>query len=120
MDQKPSFLWALAVGLLFPILQVVTLLIGFGQPDAPFGTYLMFFLAGSLNGLGLIYFLRRSETRGVFRAVLIGFVISLPFAMFGMIVGGMIGAVGVFLLGVSPCVFITGVGYFLGRAFTKK
>jgi hypothetical protein len=40
--------------------------------------------------------------------------------MFGMVVGGAIGPIGALILGVSPSVFITGVGYFLGRAFSKK
>ncbi len=122
MNKKPSFFWALAVGLLFPVLQVVIFLIRFGRLDteAPITDYLLFFLAGSLIGVALIYFLRRSETQSVFNATLVAFIISLPFALFGMVVGGVVGVVGIFLLGVSPAVFITGVGYFIGRAFAKK
>jgi hypothetical protein len=122
MDKKPSFLWALAVGLVFPVLQVLIYLVRFGglNPEAPLTDYLLFFLGGVLAGAGLIYFLRRSQTPGTFRAVIIAFVISVPFAMFGMVVGGLMGVVGVLLLGVSPSVFITGVGYLLGRAFSKK
>jgi hypothetical protein len=122
MEKKPSFLWALAVGLLFLILQVVIFLIRFGKVDteAAFTDYLGFFIAGALIGLGLIYFLRRSKTAGVFRAVIIGFVIGLPFGVFGMVLGGTVGMIGVIMLSVSPSVFITGVGYFLGRALTKK
>jgi hypothetical protein len=98
MDKKPSFLWALAVGLVFPVLQVLIYFVRFGglNPEAPLSDYLLFFLGGFLAGVGLIYFLRRS------------------------LVGGVMGVVGVLLLGVSPSVFITGVGYFLGRAFSKK
>ncbi len=122
MDKKPSFLWALAVGLLFPVLQVLIFFMRFGRFDseAPLTDYLLFFLGGALIGAGLIYFLRRSETPGTFRAAIIAFVISLPFALFGMVLGGTLGVVGVVMLGVSPAVFITGVGYFIGRALSKK
>ena len=122
MGTKPSFLWALAVGLLFPVLQVLISLIRFGQPDpeAPFTDYVWFFLAGALIGAGLIYFLRRSENESIFRAVLIAFVISLPFASFGMVFGGILGVIGVLFLGVSPALFIIAVGYFIGRAFARK
>jgi hypothetical protein len=122
MDKKPSFLWALAIGLAFPVLQVIIFLIRFGRFDtqAPWTDYLLFFLGGAFSGAGLIYFLRRSETRAVSRAVIIAFVLSLPFALFGMVVGGVIGMVGALILGVSPSIFITGVGYFLGRILSRK
>ena len=122
MDKKPSFLWALAVGVAFPLLQVIIFLIRFGRLDtqAPPADYLLFFLGGAFAGVGLIYFLRRSQTRGTFRAVIVAFIISVPFALFGMVMGGMIGLVGALILGVSPSIFITAVGYFAGRAFSKK
>ncbi|WKZ34509.1 MAG: hypothetical protein QY332_12890 [Anaerolineales bacterium] len=122
MHKRTSFLWAPVIGLLFPFLNTAVLVFGFGQlhAEASLADYLMFFLAGSLIGIGLVYFLRRSEDRGVFRTVLIAFVVSLPFALFGMFFGGAIGGVGIFLLGVSPAIFIIGVGYFAGRMLAKK
>jgi hypothetical protein len=122
MDKKPSFWWSLAVGLAFPILQVVIYLIRFGSLDsgAAFIDYIGLFIAGALIGLGLIYFLRKSDSGKVLRAVIIGFVIGLPFSVFGMVVGGMVGVVGVILLSVSPSIFTTGVGYYLGKALTKN
>jgi hypothetical protein len=122
MDKKPSFLWALAVGLLFPVLNAVGFLFRFGSfsADAPATDYLLFFLAGSLIGLALVYLLRRSENRGVSTAVLVAFVVSIPFALFGMALGGAVGFIGIFFLGVSPSVFLIAVGYFLGRMLAKK
>jgi hypothetical protein len=32
----------------------------------------------------------------------------------------MVGGIGIFFLGVSPAIFITAVGYFIGRAFAQK
>jgi hypothetical protein len=122
MEKKPSFLWALAIGLAFPLLQVLIYFVRFGRlnPEAPLTDYLLFLLGGVLAGAGLVYFLRRSETAGTFWAVIVAFLISVPLAMFGMVMGGLMGVFGVLLLGVSPSVFITGVGYFIGRALSKK
>ena len=82
--------------------------------------YLFFFIAGTLIGLGLIYFLRRSENKSTYRATIIGFIVGIPFAVFGMLLGGLAGPFGVIFLGMSPGVFTTVVGYFLGRTFSKK
>ena len=122
MDKKPTFLWALAVGAFFVVLQVLIYLLRFNSfnPNAPISDYLLFFIGGALIGLGLIYFLRRSENANVYRATLIGFVIGIPFVMFGMMIGGLIGPLGVILFSMSPGIFTTALGYFLGRTFSKK
>jgi hypothetical protein len=122
MDQKPSFLWALLVGGFFAALQalLLTLNIGGTKPVVTAVDYVIYFVTGTLIGVGLVYFLRRSGSRGVAQAVWIGFLASLPFALFGMIFGGMIGAFGVFMLSLSPAMFITGVGYLIGRTFARK
>jgi hypothetical protein len=122
MDKKPSFFWAPAVGLLFPILNGIISLSGFGSfsTDAAFADYLLFFLAGALIGMVFVYSLQRSEGRAAFIAIVTAFVISIPFGLFGMALGAAVGVVGVILLGVSPSVFLIGVGYFLGRLLTGK
>ncbi len=122
MDKKVSFLWALAVGLLFIVLNLVLFLLRFGvsNTEASLIDYVMIFLAGALIGTVLVYFLRRSVNKTVYNSTLIAFVFSLPFALFGMMFGGVVGGIGIFLLGVSPSVFITGIGYYLSSALAKK
>lgn len=122
MDKKPSFLLAFAVGILFVVLQVVIYFLRFNtiNPDASIVDYLFFFIGGTLIGLGLVYFLRRSENKGTRQATIIGFIIGIPFAVFGMLLGGLAGPFGVIFLGMSPAVFTTAAGYFLGRTFSKK
>lgn len=122
MDKKISFLWAFGAGALFLVLSLVMLLFGFGNlnSQAPIVDYVIVFLTGTLIGVALVYFLRRSEQPSVFKATLIAFAISVPFALFGITFGGMVGGIGIFFLGVSPAIFITAVGYFIGRAFVKK
>jgi hypothetical protein len=122
VDKKPSFLWALAIGALFPVLQLAIFLFRFNRwnTDAPVIEYLFFYISGAMIGLGVIYFLRRSENKGAQRGTIIGFVIGIPFALFGMTMGGLAGPLGAIILGMSPGVFMTAVGYFLGLAFSKK
>lgn len=122
MEKKVSFLWALGVGLLLVVLNLILFLFGFGamSEDAPLTDYLTIFLSGALIGVALVYFLRRSDQKSTFNATLTAFVVSLPFAMFGVAFGGIVGEIGIFLLGVSPAVFLIGLGYYLGRAFARK
>ena len=122
MNKKPSFLWIVAVGVLFVVLQVLLYFFRFNSlnPDAPASDYLFFFIGGVIIGLGLIYLLRRSENKATYRGTLIGFVIGIPFALFGMLLGGLVGPLGSILFSMSPGIFMTTVGYFLGHTFSKK
>jgi hypothetical protein len=117
MNKKPSFLWAIAVGLFFPILQIIIFFLRFQRlnPEASFSDYLFFFVAGLIIGLALIYFLRRSETRKNYNATIAGFVISIPFALIGMLLGGLMGGFGIILFSISPAIFVIGIAYFIGR-----
>jgi hypothetical protein len=122
MDKKVSFIWSFGIGLMFVVLSLLVFLLGLGGVSADISIidYVIIFLAGTLIGVVLVYFLRRSELPAVSKSTLIAFVISLPFAMFGFIFGGIVGGIGILVLGVSPAVFIIGVGYYLGRAFAGK
>ncbi|MBK7316972.1 MAG: hypothetical protein IPO36_16775 [Anaerolineales bacterium] len=121
MNKKPSFLWSLAIGLAFPILQVLVFSLRFGNSGitAPITDYIFFFIGGAFIGLALIAALRRCETKGAYRATLIGFGIGVPFSIFGMVLGGMLGPLVGVMFSVSPGVFFTFVGFLIGRAFFK-
>lgn len=121
MDKKPSFLWALAIGAAMPVLQLLLFALRFNSinSDSSPMDYVAFFAGGLLIGLALIYFLRRAETKGAYRATIIGFAIGLPFSLLGMMLGGLIGPLGSIFLGISPGIFATLVGYYLGRSFSK-
>ena len=121
MDKKTSFVWSLGTGLMFVVLSLAVLSgLGGMSSEVSIIDYVIIFLAGVLIGVILIYFLRRSESPSVSRATWIAFVISLPFTMFGILFGGIVGGIGIFLLSVSPAAFIIGMGYYLGRAFARK
>lgn len=121
MDKKPSFLWALAIAVAFPILQALIFFLRFQSinTESQFTDYLFFFLAGLLIGLGLVYFLRRSESTSASRGTWIGFLIGVPLALIGMLFGGLMGAFGIVFLSVSPNLFTIAVGYFIGRGLGK-
>ncbi len=118
MNKNPSFLWALATGLAFLVLQIVIFLIRFGSLNTgvPVTDYIFFFIDGALIGLALVVALRRCETKGAYRATMAGFVIGIPFALFGLVVGGLLGPVGSTLFSVSPGLFFIFAGYLVGRA----
>lgn len=122
MDKKISFAWSLGVGLIFFVLSLVIFISGFGNSgtQAPLMSYVMVFLSGTLIGAVLVYFLRLSEQAALFKVTLISFGVSIPFAIFGLVFGGVVGGIGLFLLVVSPSVFITGLGHYLGRIFIRK
>lgn len=122
MDKKTSFLWALAIGLIFPILQTLVFFLRFSAFNAEAGAqdYFFFYIAGVVIGLGLIYLLNRSQSTGAWRGALIGFIVGIPFALFGMLMGGLMGPLGAIFLGVSPAVFLIALGYFFGRLFSRK
>jgi hypothetical protein len=122
MNKKISFVWSLGAGLLFVVLSLGVFLSGLGgmNADVSAADYVMIFLAGALIGVVAVYFLRRSESPSIYRATLIACIVSLPFAMFGVIFGGIVGGIGIFLLGVSPAVFIIGVVFYLARAIARE
>ncbi len=122
MDKPISYLWSLGSGVLFLVLSIILFLLGFESLSIQisYSDYAVIFLAGVMVGAILVYFLRRSKQSFVFRSVLIAFALSLPFAMFGVVFGAVIGGIGIFLLGVSPAVFMIGIGFFLGNAIARK
>ncbi|MCC7118094.1 MAG: hypothetical protein IT310_06170 [Anaerolineales bacterium] len=121
MNGKPSFLWALIIGAIFPILETLIFFLRFSAFNATASAldYFFFYLAGVIVGLGLIYFLQKSQSQGAFRGAIVGCILGVPLALFGMIMGGLMGPLGVIFLGVSPAIGLVALGYFIGRLFSK-
>jgi hypothetical protein len=122
MNKNLSYKWAFAVALFFPVLQIVIFYFRFQRmnAEASFTDYLAFFISGLLIGLALIYLLRRSETTSASRCTIIGFIIGIPLALVGMMVGGLTGAFGAVLFSISPSIFVMLIGYVIGRARGQK
>jgi hypothetical protein len=110
-----SLPWSLPAGLLAAAAQGVTFYLRFGRwnTDATFVDYLFFFLAGTLGGSILIFFLnRQTRARGRW-IVLIVFLLVTPVALFLMVGGGLLGPLGVLIFPQIPWALFTWLGSLL-------
>ena len=92
--------WALLVGLMSVAAQVIVYFLRFGRwnTESTFSDYLFFFLAGSLGGSILIFFLNRQTTTRGRWVVLIMFLLISPISLFLMLAGGLLGPLGLLIL----------------------
>lgn len=119
--KKISPYWALVVGLLVVIGQVITFYIRFGRwnTNAFFLDYLLMFLAGTLGGLILIYFQNRQPSADARFIVLIAFLLASPFALLMMLAGGVLGVLGILLFPQIPWVLFAWIGSLVGRRISR-
>lgn len=119
--KKLSVYWALLVGLLSVVAQILTYYIRFGKWNE-FSTavdYIMFFLAGTLGGLILIYFLNRQTTKTAWWVVMLVFLLATPVAMFMMLGGGLLGPLGVLIFPQVPWALFTWIGALIAKFITR-
>ena len=116
-----SVFWALLVGIFSIAAQVLMYFLRFGRlnTESPLIDYMFFFLAGSLGGAILIFFLNRQiSTKGRW-VVLIAFLLLSPIALFSMLIGGLFGPFGPLILPQIPWALFTWIGSLLGRAWSQ-
>ena len=115
--KKISPYWALLMGLLTIVYQIVMFYLRFNRwnTDSSVVDYLLFFLAGTLGGLILIYFLNRQTSKTKRFIVGLSFVMSTPVAMIFLLGGGMLGWIGILLLPQIPWTLMTWIGSLVGR-----
>ena len=115
--KKTSFYWSLLVGAAVIFWQVGLFYIRFGTMNAESGImdYVMFFLAGVIGGLILIYFLQQQTSTKGWWAVTIAFLLAFPVAMVFLLGGGLFGYLGVVLLPQIPWAIATWVGSLIGK-----
>ncbi len=121
MHRMKAFLaypWALLYGLYFYVLFQIVFLIRFGHVNGGVG---MGEIALYAVGLGSVLFCQwlTKKHPGHELAMTVAFVLATPFAFFGALLGGLFGALGVFLLGIIPFLVILSLGYVLIRWFTR-
>jgi hypothetical protein len=116
-----SAYWALLVGLLSVAAQVITYFLRFGRwnTEATFIEYLFFFLAGSLGGSILVFFLNRQTSMRGRWIVSIMFLLISPVALLLMIVGGLFGLLGGLILPLIPWALFSWLGSLLGRFISR-
>ena len=119
--KKISPVWALVVGLLVVAAQVITFYIRFGRwnTNAFFVDYLLIYLAGTLGGLILIYFLNRQPSSDARFIVTIAFLLGSPLALIMMIAGGLLGVLGILIFPQIPWALFTWIGSLVGRRVSR-
>ena len=115
--KKISLYWSLLVGLFVVVYQVVMFYVRFNRmnADATILDYILFFAAGTVGGLLLIYFLNRQTSNAKRWVVLIAFLLATPVAMIFILGGGMLGWIGVILFPQIPWALITWIGSLIGK-----
>ena len=113
--------WALLVGLLSVLAQMVTYYLRFGRwnMESPFEEYVFFFLAGILGGLILIFFLNRQETRKGRWIVLAAFLLISPLSILVMLGGGLFGPLGLLIWPQIPWLIFTWLASLLGKRVSR-
>lgn len=114
--KKISFYWSLLVGVLVVALQIIVFYLRFGHwnTDSSMLDYLLFFVAGTLAGLLLLYFMNHQAVVGR-RWILLGaFLLASPLALIMMVGGGLLGPLGVILIPLIPWAAFLLLGAWLG------
>ena len=116
-----SLYWALLVGLLTMVAQLITYYLRFERlnTQASLTEYLLLFLAGSLGGLILIFFLNRQPTTRGRWVVVIMFLLITPLSLFLMLGGALFGVLGLLLLPQIPWALFSWLGSLLGRLVSR-
>ena len=119
---KIAFYWSGIVGLISIVWQVFTYYMRFGKFNefAGIAEYVMFFLAGTLGGLILIFFLNRQDTIKGWWVVMIAFASATPVAMIFMIGGGLLGFIGTLIFPQIPWGIFTWLGSIIGKFLGKR
>jgi hypothetical protein len=120
--KKTQIIGALFVGLLSVVAQITFFYVRFGKWNA-YSTvldYLLFFGAGTLGGLLLIYFLNRHNSKTAWLITLLAFLLASPIALVMMTGGGLLGSIGVLVYPQIPWTLFAWLGGLLGNFLAKK
>ena len=112
-----SVFWSFVVGVTFVTFQLIIFYVRFGRlpQSSPWTDYLLFFIAGTLGGLILIYFLNQARQARARRSILLAFLLALPFALLLSVLGGLLGWWGVIVYPLFFWALFTWIGSLVGR-----
>jgi hypothetical protein len=121
-SKKMSYWWAVLIGLVFPILQVVIYFLRFGEmnPYAVIVDHLWFFLSGAVGALLLILLLRRSQTPVQKWIVALAYLLGTPISTLMMVGGGLLGPIGIILFPLFNWFLFCGFGFLVGRFLSRR
>jgi hypothetical protein len=115
--KKNQILGALSVGLFSVVAQTAVFFVRFGKWNASSTVldYLLFFAAGTVGGLILIYILNRQNSKTARSITLLGFLLATPAALMLMTVGGLLGPAGVLIFPQIPWALVAWLAGVLGN-----
>lgn len=122
MMKKTQIFGALLVGLISVVAQIAVYYVRFGEMNA-YSTvldYILFFVAGTLGGLILIFFLNRQNSKTAWSATLIAFLLASPIALGLMVGGGLLGSIGVLVYPQIPWTLFAWLGGLVGNFLAKR
>ena len=119
--RKTQIFGALLVGFLSVVAQIAVFYVRFGKWNA-FAVldYILFFVAGTLGGLILIYFLNRQNSKTAWSVTLLAFLLASPIALVMMVGGGLLGPIGVLAYPQIPWTLFAWLGGLVGNFLAKK
>ena len=104
-------------GLYLYILQQILFFFRFGKLNTDFNRLDFYLIVVGIASIFLYsYFVRKSESVRRKRALQIAFVIAVPFSVFGSLMGGLLGGVGILIFGLVPFLVILLLTHLLFRA----
>lgn len=117
-----QILGALLVGFLSVITQIAVFFVRFGKWNASSTVldYILFFVAGTLGGFILIYFLNRQNSKTAWSVTLLAFLLASPMALFMMISSGLLGSISVLIFPQIPWALFAWLGGMVGNYLGKK
>ncbi|MBS3752742.1 MAG: hypothetical protein KGY46_05060 [Anaerolineales bacterium] len=120
--KKNQIFGALLVGLFSVLAQIAVFFVRFGKWNTPSTVldYILFFVAGTLGGLILIYFLNRQNSKTAWSVTLLAFLLASPMALFMMISSGLLGSIGVLIFPQIPWALFAWLGGLVGNYLGKK
>jgi len=115
--KKISLYLSPLMGMLTVAVQIATFYVRFGRMNshATFGDYVLFFAAGTIGGLILIFFLNRQASTGKRWTVLIAFRLATPLSMLLLLAGGLLGPLGVIIFPQIPWALLAWIGSLVGK-----
>lgn len=120
--KKTQIFGALLVGLLSVAAQIAVFYVRFGKwnTSSTVTDYILFFVAGTLGGLILIYFLNRQHSHTAWSVTLFAFLLASPIALMMMISGGLLGSIGGLVFPQIPWALSAWLGGLVGNYLENK
>ena len=113
--------WILFLALLFPIINLIVYTVRFHIPDSRlYLESLVFAPIGLIGGLIFFYFYDKSHSPVQKKAIIAGFLLAMPLAVLGGLIGGLLGIAGAIIIGALPLAMGVLLGNYFGGMLAEE